>query len=376
MISGIEIFSGAGGLATGIGMTGVSHKAFVEWNTNACCTLRKNYDSDIIFECDIRTFDFLPFRGVDLVAGGPPCQPFSLGGKAKGNEDSRDMFPSAVRSIRELLPKVFLFENVKGLLRNNFREYLNYILLQLRYPTVPNLFDNSKRHIEQIQRMSKEMPFDETYNVSVNLVNAADYGVPQKRERVMIVGIRKDLGKNWHLPKASHSYEALLWSKYVTEEYWGKHGISPSNDEYELFPQHKEYLVKTFGFFPPEEKPWLTVRDALINSPVEGDVAYFPDEHIIRKGAREYVGHTGSRIDEPSKTIKAGDHGVPGGENMIKFNNGELRYFTIFEAKRLQTFPDDYQITGSWTEAMRQLGNAVPVHLAHTICDSLIKSIL
>ena len=91
MISGIEIFSGAGGLATGLGLAGVSHNAFVEWNCDACRTLRMNYDSDIVFEGDIRNFDFTSYRGIDIIAGGPPCQPFSLGGKAKGNLDERDM---------------------------------------------------------------------------------------------------------------------------------------------------------------------------------------------------------------------------------------------------------------------------------------------
>ena len=88
MINGIEIFSGAGGLATGLGLSGVVHNAFVEWNADACNTLRRNYDESIVFEKDIREFDFSPYSGIDIIAGGPPCQPFSLGGKAKGNEDS------------------------------------------------------------------------------------------------------------------------------------------------------------------------------------------------------------------------------------------------------------------------------------------------
>jgi len=101
---------------------------------------------------------------------------------------------------------------------------------------------------------------------------------------------------------------------------------------------------------------------------------YHP-EHYYRGGAKSYVGHTGSSIDQPSKALKAGDHGVPGGENMIRFNDGSIRYFTILEAKRIQTFPDDYPILGSWTEAMRQLGNAVPVRLGHTIAKELIATL-
>ncbi len=376
MINGIEIFSGAGGLATGLGLSGVVHNAFVEWNADACNTLRRNYDESIVFEKDIREFDFSPYSGIDIIAGGPPCQPLSLGGKAKGNEDSRDMFPSAVRSIRELMPKVFFFENVKGLLRTGFKEYLQYILLQLSFPTIVNTEGDWRSHSKQIKKLSRYMPLNESYEVSVNLVNAADYGVPQKRERVVIIGIRKDLGKSWELPRPTHSCEALLWDKYITEDYWSRHNISPSNEEYAVFPDKKKHLKKIFGFFPPELASWVTIRDALVGIPEEGDKAYFPNEHIIRDGAREYPGHTGSPIDEPSKTVKAGGHGVPGGENMIKFDTGVLRYYTIFEAKRIQTFPDDYRISGSWTEAMRQLGNAVPVRLANIICESLIKSVL
>lgn len=374
-INGIEIFSGAGGLATGLGLSGVTHNAFVEWNTDACNTLRQNYNKNIVFEGDIRNFDFSCYSGVDIIAGGPPCQPFSLGGKAKGREDSRDMFPSAVRSIRELMPKAFFFENVKGLLRSGFREYLQYIVLQLKYPTIANTFGDWRTHSQQIDKLSKHLPLNETYEVSVNLVNAADYGVPQKRERVVIIGIRRDLDKTWELPSPTHSSDALLWDKYVTEDYWSKHNISPSNEVYATFSEKKKLLINSYGFFPPELKPWMTIRDALIDMPKEGDVAFYPNEHIIREGAREYPGHSGSPIDEPSKTVKAGGHGVPGGENMIKFDNGEFRYFTIFEAKRIQTFPDNYQILGSWTEAMRQLGNAVPVRLAAIISESLIKSV-
>lgn len=162
---------------------------------------------------------------------------------------------------------------------------------------------------------------------------------------------------SWSLPSITHSCDSLLWDKYVTNSYWDKHRISPTNEEFAIFAKMKNVLSLKYGFFPPELLPWRTVRDALINIPSVGDENYFPTEHIVRTGAREYPGHTGSPIDEPAKTVKAGGHGVPGGENMIKFPDGTLRYYTIFEAKRLQTFPDEYKIVGSWTEAMRQLGN-------------------
>lgn len=371
MCNCLELFSGAGGLATGIGLAGANHSAFVEWDADACRTLRTNYEDTLVFEGDIRSYDFSSCGGVDVVAGGPPCQPFSLGGKAKGNLDERDMFPSAIRSIKELLPRAFLFENVKGLLRPNFKSYLDYILLQLRYPTVTNRFEDYISHIAEINRLQKAIPSCEQYDVKIQLVNAADFGVPQKRERVIIVGIRKDLHVSWSMPTMTHSFDALLWDKYVTTAYWERHNISPTNEEFEMFPKLKNMLSLKYGFFPPELRPWRTIRDALLNIPQKGDDCYFPSEHVMREGAREYPGHTGSPIDEPAKTVKAGGHGVPGGENMIKFQDGSLRYFTIFEAKRIQTFPDGYKIVGSWTEAMRQLGNAVPVKLAQTISSSI-----
>lgn len=110
MINGIEIFSGAGGLATGLGIAGIHHTAFVEWNNDACRTLRKNYEPSIVNHCDIRSFDFTKFSEIDFIAGGPPCQPFSLGGLAKGVDDERDMFPQAIRSIRELCPRAFVLK--------------------------------------------------------------------------------------------------------------------------------------------------------------------------------------------------------------------------------------------------------------------------
>lgn len=372
MCNCLEIFSGAGGLAAGIGLAGANHRAFVEWNANACKTLRTNYDDSLVFEGDIRTYDFSICKGVDIIAGGPPCQPFSMGGKAKGNLDERDMFPSAIRSIKELLPRAFFFENVKGLLRPNFKSYLDYILLQLQFPTIVNNYKDSYSHIEEINRLQKNVPLHEQYNVKIQLVNAADFGVPQKRERVIIVGIRKDLDISWSMPTVTHSEDSLLWDKYVTNAYWERHNIFPTNEEFALFPKIKNILSLKYGFLTPELRPWQTIRDALVDIPKAGDDCYFPSEHIVRDGAREYIGHTGSPIDEPAKTIKAGGHGVPGGENMIKFQDGSLRYFTIFEAKRIQTFPDSYKIIGSWTEAMRQLGNAVPVKLARTISSSIL----
>lgn len=119
---------------------------------------------------------------------------------------------------------------------------------------------------------------------------------------------------------------------------------------------------------------WQTVRDAIGDLPDPTDLskATLFNNHEFRDGARVYAGHSGSKLDEPSKTIKAGAHGVPGGENMVVLDNGSVRYYTVRESARIQTFPDDYLFSASWTESMRQIGNAVPVKLAKAVGDSVI----
>jgi DNA (cytosine-5)-methyltransferase 1 len=115
------------------------------------------------------------------------------------------------------------------------------------------------------------------------------------------------------------------------------------------------------------------VRDAIsdLPDPENYELASLIPNHRFQSGAKSYKGHTGSLLDEPAKTLKAGDHGVPGGENMLARADGSVRYFTVRESARLQTFPDEYVFNGTWTETMRQLGNAVPVHLASVVVESV-----
>lgn len=131
----LELYSGAGGLALGLEAAGFEPVALVERNPSACETLRHNRPNWNVLSEDVRNLRFDSFGPVELVAGGPPCQPFSMGGKANGHADLRDMFPQAVRAVRELQPLAFVFENVRGLLRPAFRNYVEFIRLQLTYRT-------------------------------------------------------------------------------------------------------------------------------------------------------------------------------------------------------------------------------------------------
>lgn len=385
----VEIFAGAGGLALGASLSGFKPLAVVEWDKWACDTIRENQKRGYplvqdwpLWEGDIREFDWpsIP-ENIELIAGGPPCQPFSMGGKHKAYGDARDMFPSTVEIIRKLQPKSFVIENVKGLTRSSFANYYQYILLQLEFPVVMRkpreTWENHLRRLQEEKTSGILHRNSLTYNVVPTLANAADYGVPQKRERVFIVGFRADLGVEWSFPEPTHSLEALLYSQWVSGFYWDRYKI-PSATR----PQIPLRLTPRINrlreqLFPPEGRAWRTVRDALADIPDPcGRAAKQFYNHKFQDGARVYKGHTGSPLDLPAKTLKAGDHGVPGGENMMVLPDGSVRYFTVRESARLQTFPDGYIFHGSWTETMRQLGNAVPVALARRVLASVSECLV
>jgi DNA (cytosine-5)-methyltransferase 1 len=202
----LELFSGAGGLAKGLEISGFEHTAFVEFNDHACRSLAINFDKTRVFHQDIRDFNFDSLPDIDLVAGGPPCQPFSLGGKHKAYDDNRDMFPYAIHAVSALSPKAFIFENVKGLLRQSFSEYFEYLLLRLKFSDCKKQDSQSwENHLSDLRKISPQNYCGTQYNVSYKLLNVADYGVPQTRERVLIVGIRSDLNSQWTFPNPTHS---------------------------------------------------------------------------------------------------------------------------------------------------------------------------
>ncbi len=381
----VELFAGAGGLSIGMKKAGFQHAAIIERDHKACITIRRNIkhhihviDEQPLHEIDVQRFDYHTLKNeISVVSGGPPCQPFSLGGKHRGYLDKRDMFPEAIRAVRELLPKVFIFENVKGLLRQSFSSYFGYILLQLMYPShACEKSEGWREHRARLEKHHTSHKDSTEYNVVFRLLNAANYGVPQRRERVFFVGFRSDLKVRWSFPEPTHSEESLLVSKWVTGEYWDRNAVA-KRDRQEPTEQQVSHLERLRGEMRLDMKlPWVTVRDAISDLP---DPERYPrngiPNHIANPGARSYQGHTGSPLDEPAKTLKAGDHGVPGGENMLVRTDGSIRYFTVREAARLQTFPDNYTFPVVWTEAMRQLGNAVPVRLAEIVANSVGKTL-
>lgn len=367
----------------GLELSGFRHVALVERDRHSCANLRENSINGFglvagwkVIESDVREIDYSRFgENVRLVAGGPPCQPFSLGGKHQAYNDRRDMFPEAVRAIRELKPEAFVFENVRGLLRKSFATYFNYIVLQLTYPELARSREDWPSHLKRLEKRHTGRSNDGlTYKVVFRLLNAADYGIPQTRHRVIIVGFRSDLDARWSFPDPTHSRESLLYSQWVTGEYWDSHKIGKRRRP-TACAQDKAKIERLKSFCPASLFPaarWLTVRDAIAGLPEPGTgLSKSVPNHEFRPGARTYAGHTGSLLDEPSKTLKAGDHGVPGGENTVLLDDGEVRYYTVRESARIQTFPDEFVFCGSWTENMRQLGNAVPVKLAEQIGNSI-----
>ena len=374
----VELFAGGGGLGIGLHLAGFHPVKVIERDRYCCDTIRQNQARQVdvvkgwkLFQGDVREIDFREFAGkVKLVSGGPPCQPFSLGGQHRAHQDVRDMFPQAIRAVREARPKAFIFENVKGLTRTTFRNYFEYIRLQLQYPEiVAGDEETSADHHSRLERHHtgggrKSL----AYRVVTQLVNAANYGIPQKRERVFFVGFRQDLGVQWSFPDPTHSQYALAWEQ-THGDYWDRHRVARKD-------RTIEYEKASLSREKPDRAAWRTVRDAITDLPNperEPNKSALLLNHRFQPGARQYPGHTGSPLDAPAKALKAGVHGVPGGENMLRKSDGSVRYFTVRESARLQTFPDNYEFHGSWTETMRQLGNAVPVNLARTVGEDVAR---
>jgi DNA (cytosine-5)-methyltransferase 1 len=323
----IDIFSGAGGLSTGLHMAGWNVVAALEIEENAAETYKKNFPSTNVMNTDVSKVDFKQFQGIDLLAGGPPCQPFSVAGKQQAAADSRDMVPQFIRAVKEAKPKAFLMENVRGLVTAKHRTYAMSALHQL----------------EQLG-----------YSVYWTVLDAASYGTPQHRERVMFVGLPKNTFFNF--PRPIHGSSSPL--------------------------------------------PYITVQQALTNVPQDmpnNAIVTYAKKPVLRLSpwAGLYVNGQGRplNMNAPSLTIPASaggnrTHILDSEGTLLEYhrylmNGGKprsgtvegVRRLTVRESARLQSFPDSYIFTGTKSRQYNQVGNAVPPLLAKAIGSAIQKAL-
>lgn len=285
-----------GGMALGLQQAGFKHVLLVERDGRAAATLRANgFGAAVVLEADVASVDFSAYDGkVDLVAGGVPCTPFSVAGKRRGADDPRDLWPHAVRAVREVAPRAFLFENSAAMASATQAPHL-------------------ARLVDQFERLG--------YIVTAHVVDAAHYGVPQHRRRLLLVGC------------AGTYYEPPT----------------------------------------PSPGPPPTLREALASLGPPSSSAFAG--HVVHGAtARSYKGHTPSSLDRPAKAVVAGVHGCPGGANTVRLDDGSVRYLTPRELARVQTLPDDYVLPTTWSVAVRQLGNAAPPALVRAFAAPLRRA--
>ena len=333
MYKSIELFAGAGGLALGLEQAGFKHIGLVEFDKAAAKTLKNNRpewyvlceDVALVATRDLEKEFHIKQKELDLLSGGAPCQSFSYAGKRLGLEDVRGtMFYHYATFLKKLQPKMFLFENVRGLLTHDNGK---------TYETICNIFE------------------DQGYDVTHKVLNAWNYGVPQKRERLITIGIRKDLKD-----KIVFSFPDEQKYKPVMSDV--KLDVNPSKDECQRYSKYKESV---FSLVPPG--------------------GYWKD--IDPKIAKEYMkncwemggGRTGILrrigLNEPSLTVLTN----PGMKQTDRCHPIEVRPFSYRENARIQTFPDDWKFEGKLSEKYKQVGNAVPVNLAKAIGLSIVKAL-
>lgn len=396
----IELFAGAAGLGLGLARAGFHHDIVVEQDHDACETIRYNQSRDHelvrdwrVLEADANAVDVSAIDAEpDLLSGGPPCQDFSLGGKHAGAHGSRNLWPTTFRFVNALRPRAFVFENVPGLMSGH-ADYLDYIRMALTLPEIAcppqdDWIEQAAYLRRCIDQGVRSVP---TYRVSIAKLAATDYGTAQARNRVFIVGLRDDVRAEWTPPKATHSLEQLMRDKWMTGHYWERHGMErPEIDKAGIAWLRKHNRAPADDLFAERLIAHRTTRDAIGDLPTptpEGSPGIL-DHEAAPRAAKAYKGHTGSAIDDPSKTLRAGDHGVSGGENMADYGEqaGEARYrhFTVREAARVQGFPDDYAFPeptdaggrgGKWSAGLKQLGNAVPCELGEAVGRSVMQAL-
>lgn len=324
----IELFAGAGGLALGLEEVGIHHVLLNEIDKHAVATLRQNRpDWNVLCE-DIKNIDFKPYCGVDLVTGGFPCQAFSYAGKKRGLEDTRGtLFYEFARALKESNAKVFLAENVRGLLSH----------------------DQGKT-IKTIVAAFEELGY---YVYAPKLLKAIHYDVPQKRERIFIVGVKK----------AYKEQAKLLWPAPNKKLYTLKDALKKGD----LYPCD---VPKSHGQQYPEKK-----KKVLEQVPAGGywrDLPLEVQKAYMQKSFYLGGGKTGiaRRIawDEPSLTLTCS----PAQKQTERCHPDETRPFEVREYARIQTFPDEWEFAGSMNQQYKQIGNAVPVNLASAIGKALV----
>ncbi|VAW12314.1 DNA-cytosine methyltransferase [hydrothermal vent metagenome] len=325
----LELFAGAGGLAIGLEEAGIKCKALNEIDKWACQTLRANRPHWNVLEGDIKKFDFTKYENqVDIVTGGFPCQAFSYAGKKLGLNDARGtLFYEFARVVQEVKPAICVGENVRGLLSHEKGKTLEGMISIL----------------------------DEIgYNVMkpVQVLKAINYNVPQKRERLILVGVRKDIDLDYHYPLP---YDKI----YNLSDALKKGELFNSNvpkSEGSQYPIHKK---KILDLIPPKGY-W---RDL----PLDIQKAYMQKSFYLGGGKTGMARRIG--WDEPCLTLTCS----PAQKQTERCHPDQTRPFTVREYARIQTFPDDWKFIGSVSQQYKQIGNAVPVNLAKEIGYSLVK---
>lgn len=325
----IDLFAGAGGLSLGLKMAGWDVQVALEIDADAVNTHRTNMPEVRHLCDDIRDVDFAEFMGLGLIAGGPPCQPFSVSGKQLGMHDIRDMVPQFVRAVREATPTAFLLENVHGLTTAKFRPYL----------------------LEKIGELEKL-----GYEVHWKVLNAADYGVPQNRLRLFVVGVPK--GTPFAFPEPTHGPHSRNNTPHVSV---------------------RTALADVPADTPNNAKVVYAKNPVLRKSPYAGMLLNGKGRPLNLDGPSHTIpasaGGNRTHILDPDGTLKAyHQHLIEGGAA----RSGEVqgcRRLTVRESARIQTFPDWFQFTGQRSRQYCQIGNAVPPLLAMAVGTALRRAL-
>ncbi len=324
----LELFAGAGGLAIGLEKAGLKCVALNEIDKWACETLRSNRPKWNVLEGDIKDFDFTEYKGkVDVVTGGFPCQAFSYAGKKLGLNDARGtLFYEFARVVQEVQPAICMGENVRGLLsheKGKTLEGMISILDEIGYKVAP-----------------------------VQVLKAINYRVPQKRERLILVGIRKDIDLDFEYPKPHHKI-------YNLEDALKKGELFNCNVPKSNGAKYPEYKKKVLDMVPPKGY-W---RDL----PIDIQKDYMGGSFYLGGGKTGMARRIG--WDEPSLTLTCS----PAQKQTERCHPDETRPFTVREYARIQTFPDQWKFAGSMAQQYKQIGNAVPVNLGQEVGYSVVK---